>query len=188
MSKDFPEKSKKTWVKAFLSADQDIVDALVSYPKKLISENETELERFVCQVYVTKSNISKLNIARWIKFKSNSSNLSQLPPSPGSFKQHILRSYWQAHIWADATQAEILYLKPELYGWHLNDSLKFMKTISEDPIAPANIIELTSCSCQKSKCSSGRCKCRKLGEICTDLCNCENCENCDIYTKDTEDD
>ena len=139
-------------------------------------------------VYVPKSNVVSVKDARWIRFKMNSSNIALLPPSPGAFHQHILRSYWQAKIWINAKDSHPCYLDPEKYGWYTNDSDNdYKKVISENPIAPSNILELTLCSCDKSRCSSGRYKCRALGEICTDLCQCKNCENCDIYVQEAED-
>ena len=47
--------------------------------------------------------------------------------------------------------------------------------------APDAILHLVKCGCSKERCSSNRCRCRKAGLNCTDLCNCSNeddaCEN-----------
>ena len=59
--------------------------------KELKSDFEKELKRFVCYVYVPKSNVVSVKDA--IRFKMNLSDISLLPPSPGAFHQHILRSY-----------------------------------------------------------------------------------------------
>ena len=97
--------SKRSWVNAYLKADDRIVEGFTLYPKELKSDFENELKRFVLNVYVyvfnvyvPKSNVVSLKNVRWIRFKMNSSNISLLPPSPGVFHQHILRSYWLAPI------------------------------------------------------------------------------------------
>ena len=74
-------KSKQTWLKAFLEAKENIVEAFTSYPHKLTTNFERELERFVCNVYVPKVNFSNVKDVRWNGFKINSSNVSLLSPS-----------------------------------------------------------------------------------------------------------
>ena len=65
--------------------------------------------------------------------------------------------------------------------------------MTENPVAPDNILKLVSCSCKKSRCSSSfrggvSCGCRVQGEICTALCRCEDCENTDIYIEQADED
>ena len=93
----FLDKSKKTWVNAYLQAENKIVEAFTLYPKELVSGFGKEQEQFVCYVYVPESNVVGVKGARWIRFKMNLSNISLLPP-PGTFHQHILRSHWHAKI------------------------------------------------------------------------------------------
>ena len=48
------------------------------------------------------------------------------------------------------------------------------------PLAPEAIIQLAKCGYVKSRCSSSRCKCRKPGLKCTDLCICADYDDlCD---------
>ena len=42
--------------------------------------------------------------------------------------------------------------------------------------APESILHLTVCNC-KTKCVTNRCKCRKNGLNCCEMCGFENCEN-----------
>ena len=47
------------------------------------------------------------------------------------------------------------------------------------PVLDEFIINLVSCNCRKSKCSTNQCVCKNHGLNCTDLCNCNECENND---------
>ena len=128
------------------------MEAFTSYPHNLTTNFERELERFVCNVYVLKVNFSNVKDVRWNRFKINSSNISLLPPSPGALHQHTLRSYWQANTWINAMESHRSNLDPVNYGWYL-DNGEYNRVMSESPIAPSNILELTLCACEKSRCS-----------------------------------
>ena len=99
-------------------ADDKIIEAFASFPHDLTADTESELERFVCDVYVPNKNISKVKEARWIKFKINSSNISSLPPTLGALHQHLLRSHWQAKLWINALESHPSNLDPKNYGWY----------------------------------------------------------------------
>lgn len=49
--------------------------------------------------------------------------------------------------------------------------------------APDAVLHLVKCGCSRERCSTNRCKCRKAGLPCTDLCSCmdneedEHCNN-----------
>ena len=53
--------------------------------------------------------------------------------------------------------------------------------------APDAVLHLIKCGCVKEKCSSNRCKCRKAGLPCTDLCNCTNEEDDDPCSNKADD-
>ena len=42
------------------------------------------------------------------------------------------------------------------------------------PPASDAVLHLVKCSCKKDRCANNRCKCRKAGLQCTDLCSCAN--------------
>ena len=56
--------------------------------------------------------------------------------------------------------------------------------------APDAVIHLTKCGCMKTRCSSSKCHCRKLGLNCTELCTCsdigDECDNMDYMNEATE--
>ena len=188
----FSGKGKQTWTKAFLKADDKIIEVFASFPHDLTADTESELERFVCDVYVPNKNISKVKEARWIKFKTNSSNISSLPPTQGALHQHHLRSHWQAKLWINALESHPSNLDPKNYGWYQCED-EYHRLMTENPIAPYNILKLVSCSCKKSRCSPSfrggvSCGCCIQGETCTALCRCEDCENTDIYIEQADED
>ena len=45
--------------------------------------------------------------------------------------------------------------------------------------APAAVLHLVKCGCKKDRCDNNRCKCRKAGVQCTDLCSCADNEEDD---------
>ena len=134
----FSGNSKQTWVKAFLEAEENTVEAFTSYTHNLTTNFGRELERFICNVYVPKVNFSNVKDVRWNRFKINSSNISLLPPSHGALHQHTLRSYWQANIWINAMKSHPSNLYPANYGWNL-DNGEYDRVMNESPIALSNI-------------------------------------------------
>lgn len=55
--------------------------------------------------------------------------------------------------------------------------------------APDAVLHFVKCGCTKEKCSTNRCKCRKAGLPCTDLCSCmdnEEEEPCNNVSEEEE--
>jgi hypothetical protein len=74
---------------------------------------------------------------------------------------------------------------PVNYGWDNVDG-SFIPILTDKLPAPMALIELISaCSC-KSQCTTNRCKCRKNGFFCTDMCKCGDCKNNDDNEEDIE--
>ena len=74
---------------------------------------------------------------------------------------------------------------PVEFGWALEEKQLAAKMTDELP-APEATIELSVCSCSKTKCVSGRCKCHKNNLKCSDMCKCQNCENTVEFVSCTE--
>ena len=107
-----------------------------------------------------------------------------LPPSAGAVKQHILRAYLQYHDWVFL---ESMTLQPAEYGWYIKDG-KYTPTLTEDPVAPPELLKLTICNCKKG-CNSSRCSCRNVGLKCIPacrFCNGEGCSNSEEIGDDEE--
>ena len=53
---------------------------------------------------------------------------------------------------------------------------------------PKLLIELNSCKCKVTKCTTGQCPCKKKNLRCTDLCDCNHdCENTEDHFSETDD-
>ena len=65
---------------------------------------------------------------------------------------------------------------PEECGWKLDANKEYEAVTTILPPAAESIIHLTVCHC-KTKCVTMRCKCRKNGLKCSEMCECLECEN-----------
>ena len=72
---------------------------------------------------------------------------------------------------------------PNGYGWTTSEEGISIVWMLRSP-APDEILELVSCTCAKTKCSTQACVCKNNGLKCTDLCGCKNCENRDNLDDD----
>ena len=130
------------------------------------------LEQFVVQLYGGSSfppNIHSLAELRWHLFAKFQQEAEQLPPTFGAFKYKVFRSHFVTMVRA---HLPIQNLPPTInYGWENVDS-SLNPILTHDLPAPLALIELSVCAC-KSDCSTNRCKCRKNGFVCTDMCKCK---------------
>ncbi|XP_045128685.1 uncharacterized protein LOC123514692 [Portunus trituberculatus] len=186
---------KATWLKIYLLADDDIIEALrmLGNDSEVTEKWQKSLARFVCAAYSPKGiNIRSIPELRWHMFCKYMADSDKLPPTVGALKQHILRAHAQARVWDQAAIPQQELLDPLENGYY-KDNKGMMKPITtEVPPAPEAIIEMVRCHC-KSDCSSQRCSCRSKNLRCTDLCLCTNqCENdedsqADIHGSDDSD-
>ena len=77
----------------------------------------------------------------------NSVTITLLPPTRGALIQHIRRAFIQASIWEQATQATIIVVQPEEYGWEYSNGNYALQT-TDEPIVPDALVELMSCGCR----------------------------------------
>ena len=77
---------------------------------------------------------------------------------------------------------------PENYGWEMHGE-KWVPIMTTLPPAPQVIVHLVKCKCDKERCFTNRCQCKKNGLNCTDLCGCsDNGEQCENVLGDDSDD
>ena len=91
-------------------------------------------------------------------------------------------------IWKRCTDTSPVIPSPEKYGWTVERDIwvPVMTTILP---APQAVLNLVKCSCGKSGCKTGHCKCHKAELPCTDMCGCDveyPCEN--MKSPDVEED
>ena len=195
----FNKKSKSAWWKVFMEASDKILQALTS-----LGENESLpsldtielLENFVASLYghsKCPEDVSTLCELRWYLFSKYQCDADMLPPYCWIVKiqdislslHHNSTSSITFGITTPANgcpmDANGCQLWMEFFGWMEfslipNESGNLIPIMTDDLPAPIALIELSSCSC-KSQCSSNRCRCRKNGFSCTDMCKCIECHN-----------
>ena len=185
-------KSKSTWWDHFMKAGNEVLNA---FTKLGIREDLPTLETleilegFVVTLYgglKHPQNINSLSDLRWYLFSKFQQEAEKLLPTFGALKYKIFRAHFVT-MGLRRSHLTIQGLPPAIdYGWE-NVDAALVPLLTDSLPAPLALIELSSCSC-KSSCTSNKCKCRKNGFICTDLCKCLECRNNDSEDEDIADD
>lgn len=184
----FAGKGKLKCWKAFEDCDSSILNALgnlgnEAQPDAVIKD---AIGRFVCQLYVPKTDITTVKQLRWSVFKKKQAESERLPPTQAALDQAILRAHFQMMVWNKDNVPNPVLPSPNNYGWVMeNDEWVPVMTTLEP--APKAIIQLVKCACAKSRCSSNRCQCRKAGLFCTDMCECSEDSDCENQQSNDED-
>lgn len=176
----FRKKGKLKWWQMFDKSQPKTVRAFILLGQSM-SLNETSitaLEDFVCQVYCPKYKGADLAETRWHLFRKSAKKIDLLPPTKGSFIQHLKRANFQCRIWRQADEAMQDIGDPVDHGWQKDEQGSYHAIGFDYPVAPNNIIELIKCGC-KTGCVTDRCHCWKKQLSCTDMCECEDCDNRD---------
>lgn len=153
-------------------------------------ETSAAVGRFICQVYVPKTDIKEVGELRWWLFTRKQSGTESLPPTQPSLEPAILRAHLQAMEWHRCDQPDPNLPSPADFGW-TEENNRWVPIMCTNPPAPSDVLELIKCGCLKSKCNSCKCVWRKLP--CSEMCACEGdpekCENnSDKYDKAEVDD
>ena len=141
------------------------------------------LEKFVCLMYGLKC--ESTNEARYLKFcsKKKCPEPQQLPPTRDALLCHLKRVSYVTAIIKRSLDCYPDIPDPDGYGWTTSEEGISIVWMLRSP-APDEILELVSCTCAKTKCSTQACVCKNNGLKCTDLCGCKNCENRDNLDDD----
>ena len=108
---------------------------------------------------------------RWKIFSKQQADSQRLPPTSDTFRQKATIMVWkQSHVPFQALP------NLEEYGWKLDAIEEYEAVMTTLPPAPESIIHLTVCH-WKTECVTMRCKCRKNGLKCSEMCQCLECEN-----------
>jgi len=152
VSGKFAGRTKDWCFKAFMSCDDEILDALTMLGNynDLLSDACSQLERFVCVLYRSKIH-TRVKELRCFLYSNRAAEGKNLPPTSGSLNLHIRRAHYIAMILRKADENY-----PHLPA----------------PVAPAPkaVLHLIKCGC-KSGCE-GRCSCHKNNIPRTEFCGC----------------
>ena len=133
------------------------------------------IERFVVLLYDRAGSSSSVNFARRWLFTKKGRTIDNCPPTSDALRQHIQRAVLQCSIWREAWITNHVELDPRKFGWVVNND-DFSPLWMTNPEASKSCQELVKCGCKKA--CSGRCKCKKAGFVCTELCFCSGgCAN-----------
>ena len=88
--------------------------------------------------------------ARYTLFTKRRLEGENLPPTKDTFGFHISRAFFQLSTWNSACIAIANNLDPLHHGWQLENDILTGK-ITEQKIAPLEVVELVACKCREKK-------------------------------------
>ena len=105
MSGKFAGRTKDWCFKAFMSCDDEILDALTMLGNynDLLSDACSQLERFVCVLYRSKIH-TRVKELRCFLYSNRAAEGKNLPPTSGSLESYIRQSHYIAMIWRKADE------------------------------------------------------------------------------------
>lgn len=115
----FQRKGKKTFWGAFLNTDEDVLLALANLTNEnaINEENFSQLEKFVCQVFAPKTQITSIETLRWNMFSKKQITNDLLPPTKASLRPHLKRANYQTIVWSRSSLRYQNLPSPANYGW-----------------------------------------------------------------------
>ena len=130
----------------------------------------------VCRLYGVPTQ-TDVNQARPHLFVKGRKELDMLSPTRDALDRHCKRVNYQACIWLQADQEQIIVPPPtDTFAWTKETSMLSPVWTRQPPI-PEACLQLVTCGC-KSKCKTVRCTCYKKGLRCTPACGCDAVECC----------
>ncbi|KAL9964901.1 hypothetical protein ACROYT_G028610 [Oculina patagonica] len=96
-------------------------------PKKKGSEEQPDveiksgIEKFVCQIYVPKTDLTTVKELRWSLFKKKQAESDRLPPTQAALHQAIMRAHFQLMVWNKDAVPNPLLPSPSDYGWAMEN-------------------------------------------------------------------
>lgn len=173
-------KGKVSAIKVLTQADLSELDSVLG------EENATESDlikhgtSFFCALYGQKKGTS-MNTARYEIFcrRKNPPPLKSLPPTDSNLAFHIQRAHLQMKLWKAADKAAPPSVQITDHGWEVHGDGQVMPAMCKKPIAPGNLMDVISCSCQaEGKACSRKCSCAASSLSCTSYCMCEGGAQC----------
>ena len=145
------------------------------------------LEHFVAQLYCQNKiprTVTNLSEHRWYMISKRQTESIPSPLTRETLRQKALRSHQTTVVWKKSHVPHQNLRNPEDYGWKWLISPSWYEVVAALlPPAPESIIHLTMSGC-KAECKTQRCKCKKNGLKCSEMCKCQDCEN--LEHKDLE--
>jgi len=177
--------SKKTWITKFLALTptDDIVGTLRRFGSMDTPDEPAlkHMERFICNVYSSKSSCVTVVDLRWELFKTKNFEGEKLPPTQNTLKPHIQRVNFISRRDKSYKEPRPILPHPKDNGWEQKADGKLEPVRCLDKPAPQAVLELVKCGCKGSCHGKANCSCHKNGLSCTALCKCADCRNIPDY-------
>ena len=165
-------------------------DSLSKGPDDIDSHTQYLLERFVILLYDKTSGCTSINDLRQELFTRGRS-IDKIPPTAETLLQHDRRTAYQGgHSWGNASIKMQNLPNAEKWGWWTDKDGSYKPFWTSGAIASKGCIQLVKCFCSEKdgvyKCT-GRCSCKKSGQLCTELCKCKGaCQHTGNSTENEE--
>jgi len=129
-----------------------------------------KIEELFCLMYGFKKETS-INHCRYmaITTKQKVPDPEKIPPTKDALRLHAMRCSYQVNQWKKALDNEHIPDNPDGFGWETSNDHLEVKWMSKKP-APDEVLEFTTCSCKKNKCSTNQCQCNALNLRCMEIC------------------
>lgn len=137
----------------------------------LVDETFEKAENFICRLYSSVENDTKINDVRFKMFLKGSKDPEKLSPTQSSLRQHIKRAHHQSTVWYCSLIAQPNICSPVGKGWNKDSTTgHIVPHLMCDEAFPAAYLKITQCQCKN--CESHRCSCRLKNLKCTAGCGC----------------
>jgi hypothetical protein len=156
-----------TWKK--MASATPVFEKMATSPRDISQADRDIIEQFVVTLYCKAFDGIKVNEARRYLFASRGKAIENIPPTAAALNEHVKRSVLQAQKWYDCLEAHRIEMDPVNWGWIKEDD-EFVPVWSILPDVSNVAKALISCGC--TSCVAARCKCKKSGLKCTELCGC----------------
>ena len=153
----------------------DTFARLSSGSSQFSEEDWLKIQRFVVLLYDRSCPCTDVNSARRYLFTKKGRPIDNCPPTEDALRQHTYRAIYQSSVWRCSRERSIPTLDISNFGWSVKDdsASPVWMTVEE---AAKSCQELVKCGCKKS--CTNRCKCKRGGFKCTELCYCSGgCTN-----------
>ena len=178
-------------------AERPILDAFCSLGSSntMLDDVYMKLERFVCQLYISLTQLRTPGEVRWLLLSTKQYVDGQLTPTEAALQQMTRRANFVVLVWNSCDNPNPSLPSPTLHGWQ-QDGDRLQPVPTTLPPARKVVLQLIKCGCKVTR-NTMSCTCKKHNLRCTDMCGaCEvkctnrnsNTDTVEHVTRDISDD
>eukprot|EP00111_Clytia_hemisphaerica_P022859 TCONS_00067280-protein len=139
----------------------------------LEEEDFEMIQRFVVTLYDRTNPCTDVNECRRMLFTKKQRPVESLPPTQDALRLHVHRTMNESSKFCNATERTMPLRNVLEWGYKKNERGMTVPRWMNQPEASKACQELIKCGCKKM--CGARCKCKKAGLSCTELCQCGGC-------------